>query len=101
VERAARLLGLETRKVPLDDEFRLDADALDLTDACALVAPVGTTSTTAVDPVPVLADACEAAGVWLHVDAAYAGSAWVCPELRWSQAGAERADSLVMNAHKW
>jgi aromatic-L-amino-acid/L-tryptophan decarboxylase len=101
VERAARLLGLETRKVPLDDEFRLDADALDLTGAAALVATVGTTSTTAVDPVPVLADACEAAGVWLHVDAAYAGSAWVCPELRWSQAGVDRADSLVVNAHKW
>ena len=101
VERAARLLGLETRKVPLDDEFRLDATALDLTDAAALVATVGTTSTTAVDPVPALADACDAAGVWLHVDAAYAGSAWVCPELRWSQAGVERADSLVVNAHKW
>ena len=101
VERAARLLGLATRKVPLDEEFRLDAAALDLTDAAALVATVGTTSTTAVDPVPALADACEAAGVWLHVDAAYAGSAWVCPELRWSQAGVERADSLVVNAHKW
>ncbi|MGZ8693330.1 MAG: pyridoxal phosphate-dependent decarboxylase family protein [Gaiellaceae bacterium] len=101
VERAARLLGLETRKVPLDDEFRLDASALDLTDAAALVATVGTTSTTAVDPVPALADACEEASVWLHVDAAYAGSAWVCPELRWSQAGVERADSLVVNAHKW
>ena len=101
VEKDARMLGLETRKVPLDDEFRLDAGALDLTDAAALVATVGTTSTAAVDPVPVLADACEAAGVWLHVDAAYAGSAWVCPELRWSQAGVERADSLVVNAHKW
>jgi aromatic-L-amino-acid/L-tryptophan decarboxylase len=101
VERAARLLGLETRKVPLDAEFRLDPAAVDLTDAAALVATVGTTSTTAVDPVPALADACEAAGVWLHVDAAYAGSAWVCPELRWSQAGVERADSLVVNAHKW
>jgi aromatic-L-amino-acid decarboxylase len=62
---------------------------------------VGTTSTTSVDPVAELADACAAAGVWLHVDAAYAGSAWVCPELRWSQAGVERADSLVVNAHKW
>ena len=101
VERAARLLGLETRKVPLDGEFRLNPTALDLTNAAVLVATVGTTSTTAVDPVPVLADACEAAGVWLHVDAAYAGSAWVCPELRWSQAGVERADSLVVNAHKW
>ena len=101
VERAARLLGLETRKVPLDDEFRLRADAVDLTDAAAVVATVGTTSTTSVDPVPALADLCEAAGVWLHVDAAYAGSAWVCPEFRWSQAGVERADSLVVNAHKW
>jgi aromatic-L-amino-acid/L-tryptophan decarboxylase len=101
VERAARLLGLETRKVPLDDEFRLRADAVDLTDAAAVVATVGTTSTTSVDPVPALADLCEASGVWLHVDAAYAGSAWVCPELRWSQAGVERADSLVVNAHKW
>ncbi|TMK33605.1 MAG: aminotransferase class V-fold PLP-dependent enzyme [Actinobacteria bacterium] len=101
VERAARLLGLETRKVPIDDEFRLDADALDLTDAAAVVATVGTTSTTAVDPVPAIADACEENDVWLHVDAAYAGSAWVCPELRWSQAGVDRADSLVVNPHKW
>jgi aromatic-L-amino-acid/L-tryptophan decarboxylase len=101
VERAARLLGLETRKVPVDDEFRLRADELDLADAAAVVATVGTTSTTAVDPVPAIADACAQAGVWLHVDAAYSGSAWVCPELRWSQAGVDRADSLVVNAHKW
>src|SRR5712691_6693641 len=101
VERAARLLGLETRKVPTDGEFRLRADALDLTDAAAVVATVGTTSTTSVDPVPAIADACAERGVWLHVDAAYAGAAWVCPELRWSQAGVEHADSLVVNAHKW
>jgi aromatic-L-amino-acid decarboxylase len=101
VEKAAKLLGLELRKTPADDEFRLRADALDLTDAAALVATVGTTSTASVDPVPALAAACAAANVWLHVDAAYAGSAWVCPELRWSQAGVERADSLVVNAHKW
>jgi aromatic-L-amino-acid decarboxylase len=101
VERAARLLGLSTRKTPTDDEFRLRPDALDLTDAAAVVATVGTTSTTSVDPVPAIADACAAAGVWLHVDAAYAGAAWVCPELRWSQAGVDRADSLVVNAHKW
>jgi aromatic-L-amino-acid decarboxylase len=101
VERAARLLGLETRKVPVDDTFRMRADEADLRDAAALVATVGTTSTTSVDPVPVLADACAAHGVWLHVDAAYAGSAWVCPELRWSQAGVDRADSVVVNAHKW
>jgi aromatic-L-amino-acid decarboxylase len=101
VERAARLLGLSTRTTPTDDEFRLRADALDLTDAAAVVATVGTTSTTSVDPVPAIADACAERGVWLHVDAAYAGAAWVCPELRWSQAGVDRADSLVVNAHKW
>jgi aromatic-L-amino-acid decarboxylase len=101
VDKAARLLGLELRKTPVDDEFRLRPDALDLTDAAAVVATVGTTSTAAVDPVPAIADACEAVGVWLHVDAAYAGSAWVCPELRESQSGVERADSLVVNPHKW
>ncbi len=101
VERAARLLGLETRKVPVDQAFRMQADAAELTDAAAVVATVGTTSTTSVDPVPALADACAERGVWLHVDAAYAGSAWVCPELRWSQQGVDRADSVVVNAHKW
>ena len=101
VDKAAKLLGLEVRKTPSDDDFRLRVDALDLTDAAAVVATVGTTSTASVDPVAAIADACADAGVWLHVDAAYAGSAWVCPELRWSQAGVERADSLVVNAHKW
>jgi aromatic-L-amino-acid/L-tryptophan decarboxylase len=101
IERAARLLGLETRKVPVDEQFRMRPDAVDLTNAAALVATVGTTSTTSVDPVPELGELCVSAGVWLHVDAAYAGSAWVCPELRWSQAGVELADSLVVNAHKW
>jgi aromatic-L-amino-acid decarboxylase len=101
VDKAAKLLGLELRKVPADKGFRLRPDALDLTGAAALVATVGTTSTASVDPVDELADACEDAGAWLHVDAAYAGSAWVCPELRWSQAGVDRADSLVVNAHKW
>jgi aromatic-L-amino-acid decarboxylase len=101
IEKAARLLDLEVRKVPTDDAFRLRADALDLTGACAVVATVGTTSSGSADPVPAIADACAAAGAWLHVDAAYAGSAWSCPELRGSAAGVERADSLVVNPHKW
>jgi aromatic-L-amino-acid decarboxylase len=100
-DKAARILGLELRKVPADDEFRLRPELLDLSDVAAVVATVGTTSVASVDPVPAIADACAAAGAWLHVDAAYAGSAWVCPELRWSQDGVERADSLVVNAHKW
>jgi len=101
VDKAAKLLGLELRKTPTGGDFRLRPDALDLTDAAAVVATVGTTSTASVDPVAAIADLCADAGVWLHVDAAYAGSAWVCPELRWSQAGVERADTLVVNAHKW
>ena len=101
VEKAARMLGLEVRKLPVDGEFRLRPDALDLTDACCVVATVGTTSTTSVDPVPAIAAACRDAGVWFHVDAAYAGSAMVCPELRWAFDGVDRADSLVVNPHKW
>jgi aromatic-L-amino-acid decarboxylase len=100
VEKAARLVGLEFRKVEVDDDFRMRAD-IPLDDATAVVATVGTTGTTSVDPVPELARRCEAAGVWLHVDAAYAGSAWVCDELRWSMEGVERADSVVVNPHKW
>jgi aromatic-L-amino-acid decarboxylase len=76
-------------------------DALECEDAAIVVATVGTTSTTSVDPLPAIADACRAGGAWLHVDAAYAGSAMVCPELRWAFAGVERADSVVVNAHKW
>ncbi len=99
VEKAARIVGLETRKTPADAEFRLRPDALDLTDACAVVATVGTTSSTSVDPVGAIAD--RADGLWLHVDAAYAGAAMVCPEFRWAFDGVDRADSLVVNAHKW
>jgi aromatic-L-amino-acid/L-tryptophan decarboxylase len=101
IAKAVKLLGLELRATPVDDAFRLRPDALDLSDASAVVATVGTTPTGSVDPVPAIADACEAAGVWLHVDAAYAGSAMVCPELRWAFEGVDRADSLVVNAHKW
>jgi aromatic-L-amino-acid/L-tryptophan decarboxylase len=101
VEKAARMLGLDVRTTPVDAEFRLRAEALDLTDAVACVATVGTTSTTSVDPVRAAAAACREAGVWLHVDAAYAGSAMVCSELRSAFDGVELADSLVVNPHKW
>jgi aromatic-L-amino-acid/L-tryptophan decarboxylase len=100
VEKAARLVGLEFRKVAVDDAFRMRSD-FPLDDATAVVATVGTTGTTSVDPVAELARRCNEADVWLHVDAAYAGSAWVCPELRWSLDGVDRADSLVVNPHKW
>src|SRR5919197_805128 len=113
IEKALIALGLGPRslaKVPTDAEFRMDARALArLIDedkrAGALpfcvVATVGTTSTTSVDPVPEIADICERENLWLHVDAAYAGSAAVVPELRHILEGCERADSLVTNPHKW
>jgi aromatic-L-amino-acid decarboxylase len=100
VEKAARLVGLEFRKIAVDDAFRVRSD-FSLDDATAVVATVGTTGTTSVDPVAELARRCNEAGVWLHVDAAYAGSAWVCPELRWSLDGVLQADSVVVNPHKW
>jgi aromatic-L-amino-acid/L-tryptophan decarboxylase len=105
VDKAAHLLGLELRKVAVDEAFRMRADALvtelERGETTAVVATVGTTSTTSVDPVPAIADACVDAGAWLHVDAAYAGSAAVCEEFRWALEGVERADSLVVNPHKW
>jgi aromatic-L-amino-acid decarboxylase len=103
VEKAARLLGLECRFVPVDSEYRMRADALaeQIEGAAAVVPTAGTTSTTSVDPVPEIATLCEEAGAWLHLDAAYAGSAAVCEEFRWTLAGAERADSIVVNPHKW
>jgi aromatic-L-amino-acid decarboxylase len=100
-DKAARLLELELRKVPVDDEFRLRPELLELDDACAVIATIGTTGAAAVDPAPAIADACARAGVWLHVDAAYAGSAALCPELRHHFAGWEHADSIGVNPHKW
>ncbi len=105
VEKAARLIGLEPRKLGADAEFRLRpedvARELARGDVAAVVATVGTTSVTSVDPVPTIADVCAEGGAWLHVDAAYAGASWVCPEFAWSREGVERADSLVVNPHKW
>jgi aromatic-L-amino-acid decarboxylase len=102
VAKAARMLGMGFRTVPTDGELRLDPDRLgDLSDAAMVVATVGTTASTAVDPVLEIARRAHGAGAWLHVDAAYAGSAMVCPELRWAFDGVAEADSLVVNPHKW
>ena len=113
VDKAAIVLGLGARNVRhilSDDEFRMRPDVLreaivaDLAAGrrpMAVVATVGTTSATAVDPVPEIAECCAEHLLWLHVDAAYAGSAAVAPEFRWALAGCERADSLVANPHKW
>ncbi|WP_431904664.1 pyridoxal-dependent decarboxylase [Micromonospora carbonacea] len=114
IEKAARIAGLGrdgVRVVAVDPgTLAMDPDALrtairaDLAagDVPAIVvATIGTTSTTAVDPVPQIGAICAEYGVWLHVDAAYAGAAAVCPELRWSHAGLEHADSYCFDPHKW
>jgi len=101
VEKDARMLGMELRKAPVDGELRMRVDGYDLDDVAAVVATVGTTSFASVDPVRRLAERAHAAGAWLHVDAAYAGSSWICEEERWSQDGVELADSLTINPHKW
>jgi aromatic-L-amino-acid decarboxylase len=101
VEKGARMLGMELRKVPADEQLRMRVDGYDLDDVAAVVATVGTTSFASVDPVRELAERAHAAGAWLHVDAAYAGSSWICEEERWSADGIELADSVVVNPHKW
>ncbi|MBD0372600.1 MAG: amino acid decarboxylase [Pyrinomonadaceae bacterium] len=113
IEKGIITLGLGQRslvKLPTDAEYRMDARALrqaieDDRRAGALpfcvVATVGTTSTTSIDPVEEIAAVCEREKLWLHVDAAYAGSAAVVPELQHIMRGCERADSIVTNPHKW
>jgi len=113
VEKAGIVLGIGQdglRTIPVDDEYRMQTAALAraITEdraagftPFAVTATVGTTSTTSIDPVPAIADVCAREGLWLHVDTAYAGSAAAVPELRWVLAGCERADSLVVNPHKW
>ncbi|HEU4972165.1 MAG TPA: pyridoxal-dependent decarboxylase [Gaiellaceae bacterium] len=100
-EKAARLLDLDLRKVPTDDVFRMRPELVDAEKACAVIATIGTTGMTSIDPVPEIASLCAAAGTWLHVDAAYAGPAAMLPELRKHFAGWELADSIGLNPHKW
>jgi aromatic-L-amino-acid decarboxylase len=113
IEKGAIAVGIGqdyVRKVPVDDEFRMRPEALrelierDLAAGlrpCCVTATIGTTSTTSVDPVPAIADLCRQHNIWLHVDAAYAGSAALAPEFRWAFEGCDRADSFVTNPHKW
>ena len=127
IERAAMTLGIGqegVRKIPTDSQFRMDVGALrqalledtnrelnkDQKDGEALkaewlpfcvVATVGTTSTTAVDPVPEIAALCREYKLWLHVDAAYGGAVALVPEYRHLMAGCEEADTIVINPHKW
>lgn len=113
VEKAALLAGFgkaHVRLVPTDETQAMRVDALEAAIGadlaagrrpCALVAACGTTGTTGIDPLAALAGVAERHGLWLHVDAALAGTAMVLPECRPLWAGIERADSLVLNPHKW
>ncbi len=113
VEKAALLAGFgreNLRLIAHDSDFGMRSEALEAAIAqdetagfrpCAVVATTGTTACTALDPVEKIAAIAAVHGVWLHVDAAMAGSAMALPECRWMWQGIEGADSLVMNPHKW
>jgi aromatic-L-amino-acid decarboxylase len=113
VDKAVMTLGFglnALKKISTDDGMRMDARELaavvdrDLSAGAlplAVVATVGTTSTTAIDPVREIADICAKHKMWLHVDASYGGSAAILPEMRHVLDGCDRADSLVVNPHKW
>src|SRR5919107_2237843 len=113
LEKAAVTLGVgeaNVRRVASDDEYRMDVGALrramdeDVRAGrrpLAVVATVGTTSATSVDPVEEIADVCREHGAWLHVDAAYGGALALLEESRYVMRGVERADSVVFNPHKW
>ena len=113
IDKSVITIGLghdALRKIPTDEAFRMRVDLLERAIAddraagllpIAVVATVGTTSTTSVDPVPAIAALCGRERLWLHVDAAYAGAAAMLPSHADVLAGAERADSLVVNPHKW
>ncbi len=113
VEKAVKIAGYgkkSLRRIPTDGRFALVPERLEealardkeagLVPAC-VVATVGTTSSGGLDPLRPIGDICRRHGVWLHVDAAWAGTAALLPEKRWILDGAEQADSLVFNPHKW
>ncbi len=113
IDKATMTLGLGragVRHIPTDASFRMRPDELDRAIAedraagwlpCAIVSTIGTTSSTSVDPTDAIAAIAEREGCWLHVDAAYAGATAVLPEQRETFSGWERADSIVVNPHKW
>ncbi len=113
IEKSVKIAGLGSVhlvKVPVDEHFRLDPGALERAIAedvaagyqpLCVVATIGTTGVTAIDPVRPVAEICQRHQIWLHIDAAYAGTALILPEYRWMIDGLELADSFVFNPHKW
>lgn len=113
IEKAVKIAGLgrtHLRKLPVDEHYALLPRALEealerdrrrgYTPLC-VVAALGTTGSTAIDPLRRIGEICRAREVWLHVDAAFAGSALILPEMRWMIDGIDLADSFVFNPHKW
>lgn len=113
IEKAALLAGFGRENLRIIPSDPFHALRLDLLEAaiqedfaagrrpCAMVAAIGSTATTGVDPLAGMAELAERHDLWLHVDAAMAGSAMICPECRWMWDGVEKADSVVLNPHKW
>ena len=113
IEKDVRIAGMGSdnlRRIAVDDAYAMDPAALDAAIAedkaagrkpVCVIATIGTTGSSAIDPLEEIAAVCKRHGVWLHVDAAYAGSAMLVPENRWMIAGVEGADSYVFNPHKW
>lgn len=113
IEKSVAVCGIGTRnlvKVATDSQMRMDVAELELRikedldqgkKPCAVVATLGTTGTVAVDPLKEISGICRKYGIWLHVDAAFAGTALLLPEYRWMIEGIEQADSFVFNPHKW
>lgn len=113
IDKAVIALGFGMdgiRKIPVDESFRMKPAALQEAIAedkrqgirpFCVVATVGTTSCTSIDPIPAIAEICEQEKLWLHVDAAHGGTAAIVPEMRHIMDGCSRADSLVINPHKW
>ncbi len=113
IEKGLRAAGLGSeslRAIRVDDSYAMDpialraaieADRADGDVPTIVIANVGTTSSTAIDPVRAIGEVCADLGVWLHVDAALAGTAAILPEMQWLHDGLEYADSYVVNPHKW
>ena len=113
IDKAVKIAGIgnaQLRKIAVDEAFALIPDLLELQiqkDLAAgfiplcVISAIGTTSTTAIDPIDEIGNICQKHKIWHHVDAAYAGTALVLPEMRWMAKGLEKADSFVFNPHKW
>lgn len=113
VEKGAKIAGFgknNVRLISTGDDFAMRPDKLNEAieldikkglKPCCVAATVGTTSSTAIDPLEPIGDICRRHDLWLHVDAAYAGTAAVLPEKKWMLKGVEKADSFVFNPHKW